>query len=280
MQKDDNRRLSPLFKWNYIELDLLLCLKFRQKLLVVFLARLAGKLRYMDSRVDEQERGITMKSSVVSLVFRPLLVNLIDSPGHVRIKEGAKSCFNCNLQVDFLAEVNSALNVADIALLVVDVVEGVCSQTEALLRQAIANKIQIILVINKLDRLIIELKMSEAEAFAHLTRLIENVNSCASQILQGALREEEWSAFEAAEAQIHFDVARGNVLFSSAIYGWAFGARDFAKIWSERLKVDERELAERLFTDAYLSGSGKICANAEKNGRRALFEQLVLQVRL
>lgn len=216
----------------------------------------------MDSREDEQERGITMKSSVVSLVFHPLLVNLIDSPGHV----------------DFLTEVNSALNVADIALLLVDVVEGVCSQTEALMRQAIANKIQIILVLNKLDRLIIELKLSEAEAYAHLTRLIENVNSCASQILQGAYLEEEWSAIEAAEAQIHFDVAHGNILFSSAIYGWAFGARDFAKIWSQRLGVDERDLAERLFTDSYLNNAGKICENAEKNGRRPLFVQLVLQV--
>lgn len=71
-----------------------------------FLARLAGKLRYMDSREDEQTRGITMKSSAISLYYDPVLVNLIDSPGHI----------------DFCSEVNSAINLADVAILVVDVV--------------------------------------------------------------------------------------------------------------------------------------------------------------
>jgi ribosome assembly protein 1 len=60
----------------------------------------------------------------------------MDSPGHV----------------DFISEVNSAVNIADIALLVIDVVEGVCSQTEALLRQAVLNHLQVVLVINKMDR--------------------------------------------------------------------------------------------------------------------------------
>ncbi|KAI6226028.1 Elongation factor 2 [Aphelenchoides besseyi] len=224
-------------------------------------ARLAGKLRFMDSREDEQERGITMKSSVISLYFNPLLVNLIDSPGHV----------------DFISEVNWAVNVADVALLVVDVVEGVCSQTEALLRQALLNDISIILVINKMDRLVVELKMTEAEAFNHLTRLLENVNSCMSQILQGQFIEEtDWSKFEETEKKKHFHPASGNVVFASAAHGWAFDVRDFAKLWSTRLQIDEAELAERLFSDSYLAG-GQIHADAERKGKRTIFEQLVLQ---
>ncbi|EYC24504.1 hypothetical protein Y032_0013g1935 [Ancylostoma ceylanicum] len=98
---------------------------------------MAGKLRFLDNREDEQTRGITMKASGISLLYGPLLVNLMDSPGHV----------------DFSSEVTSALLLSDIALLLVDVVEGVCSQTQVLLRQAITHGQTVILVLNKMDRI-------------------------------------------------------------------------------------------------------------------------------
>ncbi|CAD6197184.1 unnamed protein product [Caenorhabditis auriculariae] len=224
-------------------------------------SRMAGKLRYMDSRPDEQVRGITMKTSGISLLCDPLLINLIDSPGHV----------------DFSGEVTSALILSDIALLLIDVIEGICSQTEALIRQLIQNGQSMILIINKIDRLRIELKMSSDEAYLHIVRLIEGVNSCISQVLSGILLEgDRWDNFEEVEAQLHFNPVRGNVIFSSALHSYAFGLEDFAGVYAEKIKVDRNELLNGMFGDFYLTASG-VKEGAAAKGKKTIFEDLILE---
>src|SRR5271163_2542490 len=150
--------------------------------------KLAGKIRYLDSRPDEQTRGITMESSAISLYFsmsrrqaegeakrEEYLINLIDSPGHI----------------DFSSEVSTASRLCDAAVVLVDAVEGVCSQTVTVLRQVWIEKLKPLLVINKIDRLVTELKMSPAEAYSHLGRVLEGVNAVIGGFFQGERMEDD-----------------------------------------------------------------------------------------
>ena len=89
------------------------------------------------------------------------LINLIDSPGHV----------------DFSGEVSTGLRLCDGALVVVDALEGVCPQTQAVLQKAWVEGIKPCLVINKVDRLILELNYSPTEAYYHLQQILEQVRA-------------------------------------------------------------------------------------------------------
>ncbi|KAL6198800.1 hypothetical protein ACLB2K_028589 [Fragaria x ananassa] len=126
--------------------------------------KLAGRLRYMDSLLEEQRRAITMKSSSIALRHRGHSVTVIDSPGHM----------------DFCSEVSTAARLSDGALILVDAVEGVHIQTHAVLRQAWIEKLTPCLVINKIDRLISELEMSPREAYIRLLRIVHEVNNIVS----------------------------------------------------------------------------------------------------
>uniref|UniRef100_UPI00358F0EC0 elongation factor-like GTPase 1 n=1 Tax=Myxine glutinosa TaxID=7769 RepID=UPI00358F0EC0 len=251
--------------------------------------RLAGKLRYMDSLKEEQIRGITMKSSSISLFFnmdeREFLVNLIDSPGHV----------------DFSSEVSTAVRLCDGALVVVDVVEGVCPQTHVVLRQAWLEHIRPCLVLNKIDRLITELKLTPSEAHVQIQKVLEQVNAVTGSLFSSKVLEEntdkesncksseregplntlyDWSAGfeEMDDSSLYFSPDQGNVVFASALDGWGFCVEHFARLYAQKTGVKMEVLRKTLWGDFYLDPKAKkMMKGAQAKGKKPVFVQLVLE---
>merc|ERR1712164_65650 len=176
----------------------------------------AGDKRNTDTRQDEQERGITIKSTGVSLYFeapevvKPMvpkpsdaekgfLINLIDSPGHV----------------DFSSEVTAALRVTDGALVVMDCVEGVCVQTETVLRQALQERVKPVVMVNKMDRALLELQLDKESAYQSFARTIESVNVVIATYPDDLL----------GDVQVYPN--KGTVAFGSGLHGWGFTLNRF-----------------------------------------------------
>ncbi|CAI4210632.1 unnamed protein product [Parascedosporium putredinis] len=207
----------------------------------------AGETRATDTRADEQERGITIKSTAISLYGsleddedlkdivgqkvdgKGFLINLIDSPGHV----------------DFSSEVTAALRVTDGALVVVDTVEGVCVQTETVLRQALGERIKPVIIVNKVDRALLELQVSKEDLYQSFSRTIESVNVIISMYLDKAL----------GDVQVYPD--KGTVAFGSGLHGWAFTVRQFAIRYAKKFGVDRNKMMERLWGDNFFNPKTK-----------------------
>uniref|UniRef100_A0A9J8AP00 Eukaryotic translation elongation factor 2, like 2 n=3 Tax=Cyprinus carpio TaxID=7962 RepID=A0A9J8AP00_CYPCA len=247
----------------------------------------AGETRFTDTRKDEQERCITIKSTAISLYYElsendsafikqckdgsGFLINLIDSPGHV----------------DFSSEVTAALRVTDGALVVVDCVSGVCVQTETVLRQAIAERIKPVLMMNKMDRALLELQLEPDELFQTFQRIVENVNVIISTYGEGE---------HGPMGNIMVDPVVGTVGFGSGLHGWAFTLKQFAEMYvakfaakgdkkkadlppAERAKKVE-EMMKKLWGDKYFDPAcgkfSKSATNADGKKLPRTFCQLVL----
>ena len=159
---------------------------------------LAGEALGMDTKKDEQERGITIDAANASMVQEyegeQYLINLIDTPGHV----------------DFGGDVTRAMRAVDGAVVVVCAVDGVMPQTETVLKQALRENVKPVLFINKVDRLINELKLGPEELLKQLTSIIIEVNALIKSLAPKDKRE-EWMV----------NVELGSVAFGSAFKNWA-----------------------------------------------------------
>ncbi len=163
---------------------------------------IAGEARVLDYLEEEQRRGITMKSTNISLYYehslkgsKPFLINLVDTPGHL----------------DFSGKVTRALRLADGVVVIVDSVEEVSSQTETVVRQALEEAVRPLLFINKIDRLFNELKLDMDGIREKFTRIIKDFNKLLD------MYGDEY-------AKTHWKVSaeKGSVIFGSALHRWGF----------------------------------------------------------
>ncbi|UZJ51025.1 hypothetical protein CBS101457_000345 [Exobasidium rhododendri] len=221
----------------------------------------AGDMRYTDTRDDEKERGITIKSTAISMYFpmpkeeldaikqandgNEFLINLIDSPGHV----------------DFSSEVTAALRVTDGALVVVDCIEGVCVQTETVLRQALTERIKPVVCLNKVDRALLELQIGKEELYQSFSRTIESVNVVISMYNDPVL----------GESQVYPE--KGTVAFASGLHGWAFTLRQFAARYAKKFGTDKDKLMVKLWGDNYFNPKTKKWVTKDKDADGAQLER-------
>ncbi len=161
--------------------------------------KVAGEALATDYLDIEQKRGITVKSANISLYHeidgKPYVINLIDTPGHV----------------DFSGKVTRSLRVLDGSIVVVDAVEGVMTQTETVLRQSLEERVRPLLFINKVDRLIKELKLSPSEIQQRFVTIIKEVNKLIASYADPEFRD-KWL----------LDPTKGMVAFGSAKEKWGF----------------------------------------------------------
>ncbi|XP_047163222.1 elongation factor 2-like [Vigna umbellata] len=209
----------------------------------------AGDVRMTDTRQDEAERGITIKSTGISLYYEmpkgdlknfkgeregnEFLINLIDSPGHV----------------DFSSEVTAALRITDGALVVVDCVEGVCVQTETVLRQALGERVKPVLAVNKVDRCFLELNLDPEEAYLTFQRVVESANVTMATYEDAVL----------GDIQVYPE--KGTVAFSAGLHGWGFTLNNFAKMYASKFGIDEAKMMSRLWGANFFDSATKRWTN-------------------
>ena len=159
---------------------------------------LAGKQLALDFHEDEATRGITIDTASVSMVHKigteEYLINLLDTPGHV----------------DFSGDVTRAMRAVDGCIILVDAVEGVMPQTETVVRQALKELVKPVLFLNKVDRLIKEVKLTPQEMEKRFISIINHVNELIHNIAPEGYKE-KWKV----------GVAEGSVAFGSAFHNWA-----------------------------------------------------------
>lgn len=212
-------------------------------------------IRYTDTLFTEIERGVSIKSTPVTLVLpdsrnKSYLVNVFDTPGHV----------------NFSDEVTAALRISDGAVIFVDAADGVMLNTERFIKHAIQEKLPVCVCINKIDRLILELKLPPTDAYFKLRNILDEINGIVS-----LYTEEEGGQMVSPLI--------GNVCFASSYYRLCFTLGSFAKIYSDTYGgINEKEFARRLWGDIYFnSKTRKFSKKPPNSSAQRSFVEFILE---
>ncbi|KAI9890835.1 MAG: hypothetical protein M1814_003619 [Vezdaea aestivalis] len=189
------------------------------------------QLRYTDVHFLERARGLSVKAAPMSLVLQSTkgkshLINVLDTPGHV----------------NFVDEVACSLRLVDGIVLVVDVVEGVQANTEKIIKHVVLENLPLTLLINKVDRLILELRLPPNDAYFKLKHVIEEVNTVIENTIPG--RGSEWRV----------SPEKGNVAFASSNMKWCFTLSSFATMYASSYpSLSPKDFARRLWGDIFFN---------------------------
>ncbi|XP_078572893.1 116 kDa U5 small nuclear ribonucleoprotein component-like [Branchiostoma floridae x Branchiostoma japonicum] len=192
------------------------------------------QLRYTDTLFTEQERGVSIKSQPVTLVLpdsrgKSYLINVMDSPGHV----------------NFSDEATAGYRLSDGVVLFVDAAEGVMLNTERLLKHAVQERLAITVCINKIDRLMLELKLPPTDAYYKLRQIVDEIN--------GLL-----SVYSEESEPVVVSPLMGNVCFASSQYRFCFTLQSFSKIYEDTYGgFSAKELSRRLWGDIYFNSKSR-----------------------
>jgi len=212
-------------------------------------------LRYTDTLLTEQERGLSIKSQPVTLVCpdnhgKSYLLNIMDTPGHV----------------NFSDEVTAGMRISDGVVIFVDASEGVMLNTEQLIKHALQERLAVTVCINKIDRLILELKLPPTDAYYKLRHVIDEINALLS-------------TYSDTETTAPISPLLGNVCFASSQYAFCFTLASFAKLYCEDTpQVDYREFAKRLWGDVYFNQkTRKFSKKAAHSNAQRSFVEFILE---
>ncbi|SOV22763.1 U5 small nuclear ribonuclear protein, putative [Plasmodium sp. DRC-Itaito] len=212
-------------------------------------------INYTDTRLDEQARGLSIKAIPISLLFsnriyenipnnillnkkkdnvkyKSYLFNIIDTPGHV----------------NFFDEFLCSLNICECCCLVVDVVDGCMYVTENIIKACIYENVKIILIINCIDKLIMDLRLPPNDAYHKINYTIEEINMKIESICDLLNKS------SSEKKNFLLSPLKNNVLFSSSIYGVFFTLKSFSKIYCNiynAYNIDIDEFSLYLWGDIY-----------------------------
>ncbi|VDM58424.1 unnamed protein product [Angiostrongylus costaricensis] len=210
-----------------------------------------GKTTFLDCLMEQTHpEGCSIKAMPVTIVMqdtrhKSYLLNIIDTPGHV----------------NFSDEVTAAYRLCDGVVIVVDAHEGVMMSTERAIRHAVQERLPITLCVNKIDRLILELKLPPSDAYYKLRLVIDQVNG----LLQTFSEDDTVVLSPLLE----------NVIFASGRYNVCFSLLSFANIYADRYgNINAREFARRLWGDIYFDKSTRKFAKKPptSNSQRTFIE--------
>ena len=231
-----------------------------------------GGPRLSDALLSEQARQLSLKST-------PVTIALPDTRG----KHYALTFIDCPGHTQFHDESVAAMRVSDGVVIVVDAVEGIMMHTTMVVSQALAEGLPMVLCINKVDRLIVELKLPPGDAYFKLLHVIESVNELVA----------EKAGPKMSKYYVPFAPDRGNVCFASSQHGWSFTLGSMAQHYADAdgwgdgslgKNITVEDFAKRLWGDCYLDESSRTfhrhareCTSVDGTPVRRTFVQFILE---